>query len=51
MAEIRTIYEESHEIYGAPKTAAKMVQKGDKVSGRTVGKYMREMGIRAVLTR
>ena len=47
MAEIRTIYEESHEIYGAPKIAAKMVQKGDKVSGSTVGKYMREMGIRA----
>ena len=47
MAEIRTIYEESHEIYGAPQIAAKMVQKGDKVSGRTVGKYMREIGIRA----
>lgn len=45
--EIRTIYEESHNIYGAPKIAAKMRQKGDKVSGRTVGKYMREIGIRA----
>ena len=47
MAEIRTIYGESHEIYGTPKIAAKMVQKGDKVSGRTVGKYMREIGIQA----
>ena len=47
MAEIRTIYEESHQIYGAPKIAAKMRQKGDKVSGRTVGKYMREIGIQA----
>ena len=47
MEEIRTIYEESHEIYGAPKIAAKMRQKGDKVSERTVGKYMREIGIRA----
>ena len=47
MAEIRTIYEESHEIYGAPKIAAKLRQKGDKVSERTVGKYMREIGIRA----
>lgn len=47
MAEIKTIYEESHEIYGAPKIAAKMRQKGDRVSGRTVGKYMKEMGIRA----
>lgn len=47
MAEIKTIYEESHEIYGAPKIAAKMRQKGDKISERTVGKYMRESGIRA----
>ncbi len=47
MEEIKTIYEESHEIYGAPKIAAKMRQRGDKVSERTVGKYMREIGIRA----
>ena len=47
MAQIRKIYEESHEIYGAPKIAAKMRQEGDRISGRTVGKYMREMGIRA----
>ena len=47
MAAIKTIYDESHKIYGAPKIAAKMRQKGDKVSGRTVGKYMREIGIRA----
>lgn len=47
MEEIKAIYEESHEIYGAPKIAAKMRQKGDKVSERTVGKYMREIGIRA----
>ena len=45
MAQIRTIYEESHEIYGAPKIAAKMQQKGDRISKRTVGKYMREIGI------
>lgn len=47
MAEIRTIYEESHESYGAPQIAAKMRHNGDKVSGRTVGKYRKEMGIRA----
>ena len=47
MAEIQEIYEGSHQIYGAPKIAEKMRQKGDKVSGRTVGKYMRELGIRA----
>ena len=47
MAEIKAIYEESHEIYGTPKIVTKMRQKGDKVSGRTVGKYMREIGIQA----
>lgn len=47
MEDIRMIYEESHEVYGAPKIAAKMRQKGERVSQRTVGKYMREMGIRA----
>lgn len=47
MAQIRMIYEESHEIYGAPKIAARMHRKGDRISERTVGKYMREMGIRA----
>lgn len=47
IAEIKTIYEESHEIYGAPKIAAKMRRKGDNISERTVGKYMRECGIRA----
>ena len=47
MAQIRTIHEESHEIYGAPKIAARMRQKGDRISERTVGKYMREIGIRA----
>jgi len=47
MKQIKTIHEESHEIYGAPKIAAKMRQKGDRISERTVGKYMRESGIRA----
>lgn len=47
MEQIRTIHEESHEVYGAPKIAAKMQQGGDRVSERTVGKYMKEMGIRA----
>lgn len=47
MEEIRTIHEESHEIYGAPKIAAKMRQGGERISDRTVGKYMREMGVRA----
>lgn len=44
---IRTIHEESHGIYGAPKIAAKMRGEGECISERTVGNYMREMGIRA----
>ena len=47
MEKIRTIYEESHGIYGAPKIAAKMRRDGDRVSDKTVGNYMKEMGIRA----
>ena len=47
LAQIRAIHEESHEIYGAPKIAAKMRREGDRISERTVGKYMREIGIRA----
>ena len=47
MAQIKAIHEESHEIYGAQKIAEKLRQKGDRISERTAGKYMRETGIRA----
>ncbi len=47
MEEIKAIHEESHGIYGAPKIAEKMRRNGDRVSDKTVGNYMREMGIRA----
>lgn len=47
MEEIRTIHEESHGIYGAPKIAAKMRWEGDRVSDKTVGNHMRGMGLRA----
>ena len=47
MEEIRQIYKESHEIYGAPKIAEKMREKGDPVSDKTVGNYMRKIGIKA----
>ena len=40
MAQLRMIYEESHEIYGVPQIAARMRRKGDRISERTVGKYM-----------
>ena len=45
--EIKRIYNKSHQNYGAPKIAVELRKSGEKISERTVGKYMREMGIRA----
>ena len=47
MQAIQTIYDNNHQIYGAPKIAKEMQKKGEKISQRTVGVYMREMGIKA----
>ena len=47
MQAIQTIYDDNHQIYGAPKIAKEMQKKGEKISQRTVGVYMREMGIKA----
>lgn len=47
MEKIRTLHTESHEIYGAPKIAAQMRKAGECISDKTVGNYMREMGLRA----
>jgi len=44
---IREIYDKSKQNYGAPKITAELRKSGEKISERTVGKYMREMGIRA----
>jgi len=51
MEEIREIHKESHEIYGAPKIAEEMKKKGDTISNKTVGNYMREIGICACYTK
>ncbi len=48
---IRRIHKESKEIYGAPKITEILRKKGEIVSERTVGKYMKEMGIRACWTK
>ena len=45
--EIKKIYNKSHQNYGAPKITVELRKSGKKISERTVGKYMREMGIRA----
>lgn len=42
MQAIQTIYDDNHQIYGAPKIAKEMQKKGEKISQRTVGVYMRE---------
>lgn len=44
---IKDIYNKSNKIYGAPKIAKKLQQEGQTISERTVGKYMREIGIKA----
>lgn len=44
--QIQKVYDESNQIYGVPKIT-KELQKKEKISERTVGKYMKEMGIKA----
>ena len=48
---IRSIYEESDSIYGAPKITEELHKKGYHTAERTVTRYMKEMGIRACWTR
>lgn len=47
MDKIREIHSDSHEIYGAPKITKLLKETGEKISEKTVGNYMREMGIKA----
>ena len=46
-AKIQDIYDDSKQNYGAPKITRKLRQNGETISERTVGKYMKEMGIKA----
>ena len=46
-AKIQDIYNESKQNYGAPKITKELQKDGEVISERTVGKYMREMGIKA----
>ena len=45
--DIQKIYDDSKQNYGAPKITRELRKSGETISQRTVGKYMREMGIRA----
>lgn len=46
--EIKSIWIKSLCIYGAGKITQELRSKGYKIAERTVGKYMRELGIHAV---
>ena len=44
---IQEIYDESHQNYGAPKITEILRQEGEEIAEKTVGNYMRQMGIKA----
>ncbi|QOR37037.1 IS3 family transposase [Clostridium sp. 'deep sea'] len=46
--EIVQIYNESKQIYGAPKITTILNARGYKIAEKTVGNYMREAGIKAI---
>lgn len=49
--EIIEIYNESKQIYGAPKITSILNSRGHVISEKTVGNYMRELGIKAIWVR
>ena len=49
--DIKKIYDKSKQNYGAPKITVELRKSGKRISERTVGKYMREMDIRAQWTK
>ena len=48
---IYEIYQNSHQNYGAPKIAECLRKEGEIISEKTVGNYMKEMGIKAQYVR
>lgn len=46
-ARIQQIYDDSYQNYGAPKITKELQKSGEKISERTIGKYMKEMHIKA----
>ena len=46
-AKIKEIYDESYQNYGAPKIKEVLQQNGETIAEKTVGNYMRELGIKA----
>ena len=50
-AKIKDIYDNSKQNYGAPKITKELRKSGENISERTVGKYMKEVGIKAQWTK
>ena len=48
---ILAVYHESHQNYGTPKIAECLRREGEKIADKTVGNYMRELGIKAQYVR
>jgi putative transposase len=46
-AKIKEIYDDSKQNYGAPKITKELQKEGEVIAERTVGTYMKEMGIKA----
>lgn len=44
---IQTIYDDSMQNYGAPKITEELRKQGEVISERTVGTYMKQMGLKA----
>jgi len=44
---ILEIYHESHQNYGAPKITECLRKEGERIAEKTVGNYMKELGIKA----
>ena len=44
---IRNIHQDSHQNYGTPKITECLRKEGETISEKTVGNYMRELGIKA----
>ena len=44
---IQKIYDDSHQNYGAPKITQELHKQGETTAEKTVGNYMRQMGIKA----
>lgn len=51
MEQIKREYEASDEVYGSPKITKELHNKGFSTAKRTVSVYMREMGLRACVSR